>query len=233
MPCHATSLAKRPASTRSEDVAGFFTGLQPDVLALRGRIVAEPVAPFFITSCDGAAAKILGSQGVSRLTGRRLRSIAHHSCDVTKLEAASRSSLSPHHRAFLSIATKEGRCVPVVVQLGEGTTGRLQLEILLFPASECHPLLLKDVVIDVLESGTGHRGTDRRRSQGRDSPDKDLELVQGDSRDGLEGLDDDWLHESVSSSNSALMSTSPEKDKRGLNVPELRNKLAAYKSGAQ
>lgn len=194
MACHTSdpSTAEQPASTRSADVAAYFTGLHPDVLAQRGRIMAEITAPFFITSCDGAAAKILGSQGSSRLTGRRLRGIAHRSCDVANLEAASRACSSPHHRAFLRIATEDGRCVPVVVQLGEGSTDDLQLEILLFPAPECHHLLTKDFIIDMLESRANRAHLCRRKS-----PDKDLELVKGDNRDGFRALDYDWLDVSI------------------------------------
>jgi len=214
--------AEHLTSSRGAEVAAFFTDLQQDVLAQRGRIVTEPTAPFFITSCDGAAAKILGAQGVSRLTGRRLRGIARSNCDVAKLEAACRSSLSPHHRAFLSIAMEGGRCVPVVVQLGECTTGRLQMEILLFPAPECHPLLLGDVIIDVLEpkSAAGNSSS-RRNSCGRDSPDKDIELGSSDGGDGLEGLDDAWLQESVSMHSNCTATN----DLCDLDLTELASKL--------
>ena len=84
------------------------------------------------------------------------------------------------------------RRVPVVVQLGEGTTDDLQLEILLFPALECHHLLMKDLIIDVLESRAK-----RAIVSSRKSPDKDLELVKGDNGDGVRAIDYDWLDESI------------------------------------
>lgn len=136
------------ASSRGVDIASYFDGLQHNMRDQRGRILTEPVAPFFITSCDGAAAKILGLQGASRLTGRRLQSIAYLQDDVSKLGAAPRAVISSFRRAFLNISAKDGRRVPVMVQVDEDATGRLQLEILLFPAHRCHLMLFKDFIPD-------------------------------------------------------------------------------------
>jgi hypothetical protein len=130
-------------------VAAYFAGLQDVGSAQHGRILTESVAPFFITSCDGTAAKILGSQGVSRLAGRRLQGIAHRSCDIAKLDAALRAGLSPHRRAFVSFTTQGGNCVPALVQM-VGCSSGVQLEILLFPSAP-HPLLLNDSAIHVLD----------------------------------------------------------------------------------
>ena len=144
---HNFLMANHTSSSVAQ-VASFFTELPQNVLAQRGRIMTEPGMPFFITSCDGSAARILGLQGVSELVGRRVQGIANRSCDISRLESASRTCLS-HRRVFLSIATDDGRCISMVVQLSRCTDDHLQIEILLFPAPECHPLLLKDNVIDL------------------------------------------------------------------------------------
>ena len=165
-------------------VRAFFEALPDEVLANRGRIVFEPETPFLILQCDGCAARILGTTS-SRVTGRMMRTIVADSQDRGKIEQASRASLSPHQRCYLSIKcrTATGGNAPMVIHLVESTTGRLQLEALLFP-TECPPSLLTRLVIDDL-SCLPKRQSSSSPHRGRSSPTKDLQVEPVEFADDL------------------------------------------------
>jgi hypothetical protein len=179
-----------PTTAYPDDIAGpaavraFFEALPDEVLANRGRIVFEPETPFLILQCDGCAARILGTTS-SRVTGRMMRTIVADSQDRGKIEQASRASLSPHKRCYLSIKcrTATGGNAPLVIHLVESTTGRLQLEALLFP-TECPPSLLTRLVIDDL-SCLPKRQRSPSPHRGRSSPTKDLQVEPVEFADDL------------------------------------------------
>ena len=186
--------AQRPSAMRV-----YFEGLENSVLAQRGRILFEPHAPYFINSCDGSAARILDTS-CSRLWGRRLRAIcvAQNGSDIAKLERACRASCDPHTRSYLSITTAKGRQVPMIVQVhGQSSSGRLQLEALLFPAPECHPDLVQCLHTEDLSHLHQKLAHAHPSGGGRDSPDKDIGLdtegVDDSNNDALAGLADDLL----------------------------------------
>jgi hypothetical protein len=111
------------------------------------------------------------------------------------------------------------------VQMSEGSTGRLQLEILLFPAADSYPQeLLSEVVVDVLDPNSCSCEVGGRTSRGRDSPNKDLEVISNfEDGDGLDGLTNDWFEDWV-----AVESKTADK-KHGsanLDLVELTKKLA-------
>ncbi len=165
-------------------VRAFFEALPEEVLANRGRIVCEPETPFLILQCSGCAARILGTTS-SRVTGRMMRTIVADSQDRAKIEQASRASLSPHTRCYLSIKcrTATGGNAPMAIHLVESTTGRLQLEALLFP-TECPPSLLTRLVIDDL-SCLPQRQRSPSPHRGRSSPTKDLQVEPVEFADDL------------------------------------------------
>lgn len=156
------------------------------ILAARGRIVLDPVAPFCITSCSGMAAKLLSTSS-SRLAGRRLRAIARPA-EVAKLEQAARAALEPHQRAYLNIATDSGH-VHVVIQLCESTAGHLQIEVLLFLAEQARDPCLEEIVLDNIWSQA-------KSSSESDSPDNFRDLVMSqvgsDDDEVFTGLGTDW-----------------------------------------
>jgi len=94
-----------PAATRAQSARACFEELPTHVLSNRGRITLDPVAPFYITSCSGMAAKLLRTTSFG-LAGRRLHSIAQPT-EVAKLEQATRAALEmPHQCTYLSLATE-------------------------------------------------------------------------------------------------------------------------------
>ena len=133
----------------------LFETLPLDVLALRGRITFESKAPFFMTSCDGGAAKLLGTSS-SRLVGRRLQGIGLRSCEafqrvlfkthaaghaevdilmaLGEIERALRVCSTQHQRVYTSIMNTKGQRLPVVIQPCESSADH---EALIFP--ECSP----------------------------------------------------------------------------------------------
>lgn len=188
---HAVTTEEGAAGQRCGTMRHYFEAMDHSVLAARGRIVFEQNAPYFIISCDGGSARILGTSS-SHLAGRRLRAIAQNGSDIAKIERASHASSNPHTRSYFSIVTATG-LVPVIVQrCRESCTGRLQLEALLFPASECLSELVQDLHIEDLSILPMHKTDD---FSGRDSPDKEigLDADQDADNDALTGLANDLL----------------------------------------
>lgn len=161
---------EQTSSAAARMARNFFAQQPAHVVAARGRIVLEPHAPFWITSCSGMAAKLLRTSW-SRLTGRRVRAIAQPS-EIAKLEQAAHSSLVAHQRAYLSLATETGH-VHVVIQTFESTVGRMQIELLLFPAEQ--DSCFQGIVLDKMQN--------QATSSGSNSPDKDLVVSLIDSDD--------------------------------------------------
>ena len=178
----STHAPEAPAAARE-----FFETLPTHVLSARGRIMVDQHAPFCITSCSGLAAKLLNTSSM-RLSGRRLQAIVQPA-DIAKLEQATRATLVPHQRAYVSIATDTGHA-HVVVQMCESTAGRLQIEVLLFPAQQ-EDSLFEEIVVDDIQSCA------RSRSGllGSDSPDRDLALseVGSDDDEVFAGIGTDWV----------------------------------------
>lgn len=164
---HEESSASTPQTqaVRSITLHQLFEALPLEVLAHRGRITFESKAPFFITSCDGGAAKLLETSA-SRLAGRRLQGIALCSSFKTReeldflkalgeIERASRDCQTQHQRVYLSIVTTKGQRLPVVIQPCEYAA---QHEVLLFPeCSPCDELLLGSPMAEEMRPSSLHR----------------------------------------------------------------------------
>mmetsp|Transcript_23130 Transcript_23130/g.37082 ORF Transcript_23130/g.37082 Transcript_23130/m.37082 type:complete len:201 (-) Transcript_23130:187-789(-) len=167
-------------AARAQSARTCFEELPLHVLAGRGRIMLEPLAPFYITSCSGMAAKLLHTSSL-KLAGRRLQAIAQ-AAEIAKLKHATCTVLElPNQRAYLSLATETGH-MHVAIQKCE-TAGRLQIEVLFFPAEPGS--WLQDVVFDTIQSQAVVQGT-----SGAHSPDKDLEMspVEGDDDEAIAGV---------------------------------------------
>lgn len=179
----STHAPEAPAAARE-----FFETLPTHVLSARGRIMVDQHAPFCITSCSGLAAKLLNTSSM-RLSGRRLQAIVQPA-DIAKLEQATRATLVPHQRAYLSIASPNQRQLHVIIQTCETMTGGQQIEVLLFPAQQ-EDSLFEEIVVDDIQSCA------RSRSGllGSDSPDRDLALseVGSDDDEVFAGIGTDWV----------------------------------------
>ena len=109
------------------------------------------MSPFFISSCSGMAANMLGVVS-SRAMGRRLRLLAEKPADIQNLEEAAHRiavSTTRTHRAYMSITLK-GSLTPVVLETAPDTANRAcQLRVTLFrtPASDLPSCLSEGRVI--------------------------------------------------------------------------------------
>lgn len=132
-------------------IAWYFSSMDDAVLSARGRLLVEVDAPHFVTQSDGGASRILGANA-SRITSRRIKAICRMPDDGDNLARACHAVCQlPTLRAYMSIATNERR-VPVAVQRMEHSPGVPAIEVLLFPAEECHPLLVSGTVLASVES---------------------------------------------------------------------------------
>jgi len=147
----------------------FFADQPAHAIASRGRIILEPHAPFYITSCSGMAAKLLQTS-CFKLAGRRVRAIAQPA-EIAKLEQATHFSLVPRQRVYLSLATEIGH-VNMDIQTCKSTAGRMHIEVSLFPASQ--DSRFEEIVLDNINQA---------KSSGSNSPDKDLAVSPVDSDD--------------------------------------------------
>lgn len=103
----------------------------------RGQILVEAREPHFVTSVDGAAARMLQSTS-TRVCGRRAKGIAKSPEEQTRLGEALLCAQATSHCVCMSITSPAGRRVPAMVQ--RQCAGDL-IEISLFPAESSHALL--------------------------------------------------------------------------------------------
>jgi len=180
---HAFTHEQMSPQARARSARACFQELPSHFLAGRGRMMLDPLAPFFITSCSGMAAKLLRTSSL-KLAGRRLQSIAQPD-EIAKLVQATCAMLEvKNRRAYLSITTETGH-MHVAIQKCEAK-GRLQIEVLLFPAEPGS--WLEDVIFDTIQGQTVVQGT----LAGTDSPDKDLAMspvvVESDDYEAFAGV---------------------------------------------
>ena len=157
------------------DVRAFFQGLQSGV---RGQIMVEALEPHFVTSVDGAAARILQTSS-SRVIGRRAKGITERAEEQTRLGEALRRAQATYHCVDLIITSAAGRRVHVFAQ--RRGTGNL-IEVGLFPAEASYTLLSQEPVVDRRD-----HPAPQELSQGNLSFN---ELRLDDLHDGTEGLED-------------------------------------------
>lgn len=165
-------------------VVSYFASMDDAVLSARGRLLVEVNAPHFVTQSNGGASKILGANA-SRIASRQIKNICQMPHDGDNLARACHTVCQlPAHRAYMSIATNERR-VPVAVQRVESSTGVPAIEVLLFPAEDCHPLLISGTVLVSVQS----RPSSYSSAQ-VDSPEKEslLQACQDPDQAELESL---------------------------------------------
>ena len=166
------------------EVRAFFQGLQSGV---RGQIIVEAWEPHFVTSVDGAAARILQTSS-SRVCGRRAKGITQRAEEQTRLGEALRRAQTTYHCEYLSITSAAGRRVPVLVQR-RGTGNSSLIEVSLFPAEARHALLSQEPVVDRRDDPAPQELPQRNLSFNELRVQIDL----NDLHDGIEGLEDAML----------------------------------------
>jgi len=177
---------------RRQSVEEVVASMPLGLLAQKGRVLLEPVEPFFITSVDGPATALLGKSS-SRITGRMLRSIDSCVGGNKSLCAAARTALHENKRVFLTLPRPVGNGILILAfQSKPTTTGVDRIELLIFPTQEGLDLEIKDPLVESMRVPSAHTALEVKISSnsGRDSPDKDLEISDEEMQDSQSGDDE-------------------------------------------
>jgi len=156
--------------------------LPAHILATRGRIMLEPHAPFYISSCSSMAAKLFRTSS-AKLAGRRVRAIAQPA-EIAELEQATRERMRSTGQLH------------VAVQTCKSMAGRMQIEVLLFPAEE--ESYFNEIALDSIESQATLSGSYAQY--------KDLNMSQVES-DNFYALDKDLAMSPVESDRDKVLAS--------------------------
>uniref|UniRef100_A0A7S0EGF9 Uncharacterized protein n=1 Tax=Hanusia phi TaxID=3032 RepID=A0A7S0EGF9_9CRYP len=174
---------------RRQSVEEVVESMPLNMLAQKGRVLMEPIEPFFITSVDGPATALLGKSS-SRITGRMLRSIDGCAGGNKSLCAAARKALNEQKRVFLTFPRPVGEGMLILAfQPKPTTTGSDRLELLIFPTQPGFDMVIKEPLVECMKLPSEHSALEVKISSnsGRDSPDKDLEISDEEMQDSQSG----------------------------------------------
>ena len=155
-----------------------FEQLPMAVVQRRGRVLANVDAPYFVSSVDGLACKIL-MVSASRLLGRMLTSMVSQAGDKGNLRHAAKLAIAePKTCVYIAISLDNGTKPPVVIQTCVRRVGQDHIEILLFSSGDHSRALLDKlngrIVVD--RHTNRHTNTISQNSDSAITPERNWEL---------------------------------------------------------
>ncbi|MGB1599751.1 MAG: hypothetical protein ACPIOQ_43785 [Promethearchaeia archaeon] len=136
--------AAAPVRMDVGEIRACFEQLPIEVLAQRGRLVADGEWPHHVSSVDGLGCRLLRVGSASRVHGRMLGSIVAAKDRSRMLEAARLVTSCDGVRAYFVVTMLDAGCTaPIAAKAFVTTTGRRFLELLIFPDGAQNEELLR------------------------------------------------------------------------------------------
>lgn len=145
--------AAEPVRMDVDAIRACFEQLPIEVLAQRGRLVADGEVPHHVSSVDGLACRLLRVGSASRVQGRVLGSIVAAQDRSKMLEAARLATSCDGVRVYFAVTMLDAGCTaPIAAKAFVAKTGHRLLELLIFPQGAQNEELLRllgnELVVD-------------------------------------------------------------------------------------